>query len=235
MQECDFQECSGFLCVAFFFKVICFEVGVHHSRRLIGKAIIFSEVNKIFNELKLGSYKANVVPYVISWLSYKTNKKINLDSIWGNQAVSNELIDIIQRMIGVVLQHITTPIKAGMNVTDWYKKQECWITLRDKFIDVTAIEPQLITNEDLINGTIIGQYSSIELENIEKASGIKSDIWFQIAKWAKENQKLTAFDRKLAYNIGALINRKIRLSPKQAKVALAIYEKAFCEGFSSLT
>ena len=36
MQECDFQECSGFLCVAFFFKVICFEVGVHHSRRLIG-------------------------------------------------------------------------------------------------------------------------------------------------------------------------------------------------------
>jgi len=209
------------------------EITSIYYHRLIGKAILFSETNKIFNELKLGSYKANVVPYVVSWLSYKTNKKINLDNIWENQAVSEELKVLIKEMIGVVFKHITTPVKAGMNVTDWYKKQECWLTLRDKFVDIANIEEQFITNEELNNGAIIGQYSMIELENIEKASEIKSEVWFQIAKWAKENQKLTAFDRKLSFNIGILLNRKMRLSPKQARSALRIYQNALEEGFLS--
>jgi len=207
------------------------EITSIYYQRLIGKAILFNEVNRIFNELKLGGYKINVVTYVVSWLSYKTNKKINLDFIWENQSISEELKDLIKVMIGIVFQHITTPLRAGMNVTDWYKKQECWLTLRDKFIDVSSVEPQLFTNEELNNSHGIGQLSTMELENIERASEIKSDIWFQVAKWAKENQKLTAFDRKLAYNIGVLLNRKITLSPKQAKTALRIYQTALENGF----
>ena len=202
------------------------EITATYYHRLIGKAILFTEVNRIFNELKLGSYKINVVTYVVSWISYKTSKKINLENIWEYQTISDELKELIKGMIAIVFQHITTPLRPGMNVTDWYKKQECWLTLRDKYIDFSSLEEQLITNDELNNGNGFGQFSSLEIENIERATGIKSDIWFQLAKWAKEHQKLTAFDRKLAYNIGVLLNRKISLSPKQAKTALRIYQNA---------
>lgn len=208
------------------------DISVKYYHKLIGKAILFSEVDKIYNELKIGGYKVNAVAYVVSWISFKTSKKLNIESIWENQAVSEEVKAVVKKMIPIVFHHITTPPRAGMNVTDWYKKQECWLTLKDKFIDLSEIENQLIVREELNGGDISGQFSAQELENIEKATEINSDTWFQLAKWARENQKLTAFDRRLAYNVGVLINRKIRLSPKQAKAALMIYQRAFENGFT---
>lgn len=207
------------------------EINSTYYHRLIGKAVLYNEIAKIFSELKLGSYRINVVTYVVSWLSYKSNKKVNLNNLWENQTISEELKDIIKDMISIVFQHITNPLRPGMNITDWYKKQECWLTLKDKFIDISNIEQQLITKEELNNGDVIGQYSTMETANIEQAAEIPGETWFHIAKWAKENQKLTAFDRKLAYNIGILINRKTLLSPKQAKNALRIHQSALEEGF----
>ena len=208
------------------------DIKVSYYHRLIGKAILFNTVDRLFTELKIGGYKANAVAYVAAWISYKTNKKINLEKIWENQCVSDEIKELIRTMIPIVFQHITTPPRTGMNITDWYKKQECWLTLKDKNLDLSTVESQLMSAEELNNGQLMGQFSVQELDNIQKASEIKCEIWFQIAKWAKENQILTAFDRKLAYNIGILINRKKPLSPKQAKNALRIYHAAIEEGFS---
>ncbi|MBI5009231.1 MAG: AIPR family protein [Bacteroidia bacterium] len=205
---------------------------ISYFHKLIAKAILLNTINRIFFEMKLGSYRANVAAYVLAWISYKTNKKLNLEKIWMDQMLTEELNNLIRLMIPIVFQHITTPSRAGMNITDWYKKQECWLTLKDKTIDLSNIEQQLMTNEDLNNGQLLGQYSQQELDNIEKVSEIKSDVWFLLAKWAKENQKLTAFDRTLAYNVGILMNRKKTLSPKQAKNALRIYQKVIEDGFT---
>ncbi len=208
------------------------DIDLSYYQRLIGKALLFNMIDKLYSEMKIGGYKVNVVSYVFSWLSYKTAKKINLIKIWENQSISAELNSLIREMIPVVFFHITNPLRSGMNITDWYKKQDCWYSLRDKLIDCSSIENQLLTNEELIEVNGSGQLSDLELENIKTASEIKSDTWFQIAKWARENQKLTAFDRKLAYNVGILLNRKIQLSPKQAKTALRIYKQAVDNGFN---
>jgi hypothetical protein len=211
------------------------EININYYHRLIGKAILFNEVDKIYNELKIGAYKAYVVAYIISWLSFKTNKKLNLESIWHSQTISDELREIVKRMSEIVFQHITNPSKPGMNVTDWYKKPECWWRLREKVIDMSGIENQLLTRDDFNNGDINGQLSGQELENIEQATQISSEVWLQIAGWARENQKLTAYDRRLVYNIGILIKRKYKLTPLQAKSALRIYQKALEDGFAERT
>jgi len=209
------------------------EVSKKYYQRLIAKAILFKEIDRIVIKKNLGGYKANMVSYILAWLSYKTNKKLNLDTIWETQGVTENLYNTIDKMIDLIWKHINTPSKAGMNIGEWCKKQECWLTLKDKFIDIKEISDEIRKEGDTYLETdLIGQeLSPQESKMIEEASKIKSEVWFALSKWAKENNRFTPFDRKLAYNLGVLANRKTTLSPKQAKNALRILKAANDEGF----
>jgi hypothetical protein len=209
------------------------EVTLKYYHRLIAKAILFKEIDKIVAKRNLGGYKANMVAYILAWLSYKSNKKLNLDQIWEDQGISESLNDFIGQMIDVVWKHINTPSKRGMNIGEWCKKTECWLTLKDKFIDINSINDLLKTESDTyVEGDLVGQeFSPQETKIIDDASRIQAEIWFAISKWAKENGRFTPFDRKLCYNLGVLANRKTVLSLKQAKNALRIYGQSIDEGF----
>jgi predicted DNA binding protein len=211
------------------------EISKRYYHRLIAKAILFKDIDRIVMKKNLGGYKANMVSYILSWLSYKTNKKLNLDSIWEYQSISENVNTIINEMIPVVWKHINTPAKAGMNIGEWCKKQECWLTLKDKFIDVSLItedirnETDTLKEENADNTDLTPQ----ELKVIEEARKISAETWFSVSKWAKENNKFTPFDRKLAYNLGVLSNRKSALTAKQARNALRILKQATDDGFSA--
>lgn len=209
------------------------EVGKKYYQRLIAKAILFKEIDRIVAKRNLGGYKANMISYILAWLSFKSNKKLNLDSIWENQAISESLHNLIEQMIDVVWKHINTPSKAGMNIGEWCKKLECWLTLKDKYIDTNILSNELNIDVDTyIENDLVGQeLSPQESKMIDEAEKIKGEVWFALAKWAKENNRFTPFDRKLSYNLGVLANRKTKLTPKQAKNALRIYRQAIDEGF----
>ncbi len=209
------------------------EVSKKYYQRLIAKAILFKEIDRIVAKRNLGGYKANMDSYILSWLSYKSNKKLNLDKIWENQGISEGLNNLIEQMIDSVWNHINNPSKAGMNIGEWCKKPECWLTLKDKFIDTESINSELRNEADTyIERDMVGQeLSPQESRIIEESQKITSEIWFALAKWSKENNRFTPFDRKLSYNLGVLANRKALLSPKQAKNALRILKQAKDEGF----
>ncbi|MES2592197.1 MAG: AIPR family protein [Bacteroidota bacterium] len=209
------------------------EVSQKYYQRLIAKAILFKEIDRIVAKRNLGGYKANMVSYILAWLSSKSNKKLNLDTVWEHQVISESVNNIIEQMIDIVWKHINNPSKSGMNIGEWCKKQECWLTLKDKFIDIDSINAEIKKdNSTYIETDLVGQEFSIqELKMIEEAGKVKAEIWFALSKWAKENNKFTPFDRKLTYNLGVLANRKAMLSPKQAKSALRILKSAQDEGF----
>ncbi|MGI9651962.1 AIPR family protein [Chryseobacterium sp. RLHN22] len=209
------------------------EISKMYYQRLIAKAILFKEIDRIVAKKNLGGYKANMVSYIFSWLSFKTNKKLNLDMIWENQGINENLNNIIEQMISIVWNHLNNPLKVGMNIGEWCKKPECWLTLKDKFIDTSIINEEIKKLDSYIENDLIGQeLSHLELKIIEEASNVKSETWFALAKWAKEYSKFTPFDRKLSYNLGVLANRKNILSVKQAKNALRLLKQAAHEGFS---
>lgn len=210
------------------------EVSKKYYQRLIAKAILFKEIDGIVAKRNLGGYKANMVSYLLAWLSSKSNKKLNLDTIWENQAISESVNNLIEQMIDIVWKHINTPSKAGMNIGEWCKKQECWLSLKDKFFDVTLISENIRKDADTyVETDMVGQeLSPQESKMIEEAGKIKGEVWFALSKWAKENNLFTPFDRKLTYNLGVLANRKAILSPKQAKNALRILRQASDEGFN---
>ena len=209
------------------------EVSKKYYQRLIAKAILFKEIDRIVAKRNLGGYKANMVSYTLAWLSSKSNKKLNLDTIWENQAISESINNLIEQMIDIVWKHINTPSKAGMNIGEWCKKQECWLSLKDNFFDVASISEDIRKEADTYVATeMLGQeLSQQESKLIDEAGKVKGEVWFALSKWAKENNRFTPFDRKLSYNLGVLANRKAVLSPKQAKNALRILKQAKDEGF----
>jgi len=210
------------------------EVTKKYYQRLVAKAILFKEIDTIVARKNLGGYKANMVSYLLSWLSYKSNKKLNLDTIWENQEISEALHNMIEQMIDVVWTHINNPSKSGTNIGEWCKKAECWHTLKDKFIDTNSINDEIRKDADTyVESDLVGQeLSPQEAKMIEEGGKIKGEVWFALSKWAKENNRFTPFDRKLSYNLGVLANRKAVLSPKQAKNALRIIKQAKDEGFN---
>lgn len=209
------------------------ELSKRYYHRLIAKAILFKETDRIVMKRNLGGYKANMVSYIISWLSYKTNKKLNLHAIWEYQSISENLNTVVGEMIPIVWKHINTPAKAGMNIGEWCKKQECWLTLKDKFIDVSLINDDIRSEADGLKdeGADGMDLTAQEVKIIEEAKKVNAETWFAVSKWAKENNKFTPFDRKLAYNLGVLSNRKSALTTKQAKNALRILKQATDDGF----
>jgi len=211
------------------------EITKQYYHRLIAKAILFKDIDRIVIKSNLGGYKANMVSYILSWLSYKTNKKLNLTAIWELQGISEQLNSVVGEMIPIAWKHINNPSKPGMNIGEWCKKQECWLTLKDKFIDISLIGPHLIMDGEVSNEltTDVLDLTPQEIKLIEEARKISSEIWFSLSKWAKENDKFTPFDRKLAYNLGILANRKSYLSVKQAKNALRIFKQATDDGFNA--
>jgi len=204
-----------------------------YYKRLIAKAILFKEIDKIVAKKNLGGYKANMVSFTLSWLSYKSNKKLDLDNIWENQEISEAVHSMIEIMIDIVWKHINNPSKAGMNIGEWCKKQECWLSLKDKYIDTDIMNDEIRKDADTyVESDLVGQeLSPQESMMIEEAVKVKSEKWFALAKWAKENNRFTPFDRKLSYNLGVLANRRAILTPKQAKNALRILKQAKDDGF----
>lgn len=201
-----------------------------YYHRLIAKAILFKEIDKIVLHEQLGGYKANMVAYIIALLSYKTNKKLNLDYIWENQILSENLFRIIKELIPVIWDHINNPLKTGMNIGEWCKKVECWNSLIDKFITIDGIKAEIADDTEAISDNL-HEYTTAETKLINDMSDITPVTWFALSKWAKENNQMSPLERKAAYNFGAISNRNQKMTLKQARFGARIIKIAKELGF----
>lgn len=103
----------------------------NYFRLIIAKAILFKETDRLVLSQRFGGYKANIVTYTVAFLSMLTDKKIDLERIWREQDLSPSLKKTIIDISRLVHNHITTP-PDGRNITEWCKKEECWLSLLKK-------------------------------------------------------------------------------------------------------
>ncbi|OIK09731.1 AIPR family protein [Bacillus sp. MUM 13] len=103
-----------------------------YFRHLIAKGILFRSTDKLVQSLGYKGYKANLVTYSIALLSLLKKKNFDFDAIWNRQELGSEVIHELEKIIPVVWNHITNPPVAGSNVTQYCKKEICWIALKEK-------------------------------------------------------------------------------------------------------
>ena len=96
-----------------------------YFHRLVAKAILFKNAERIIQDERFGGYRANIVTYTLAYLSYRTDQRIDLNWIWRHQGIPPDLQQMIATLSRKVHQVITTP-PDGRNVTEWCKKEACW-------------------------------------------------------------------------------------------------------------
>lgn len=212
-------------------RKVDFEIDQQYFHRLVAKAILFRQAEKIVAKQKFGGYRANVVTYTLAYISHSTAGCINLDRIWQQQRLGQGLCDTIAYISHRVHEVIISP-PGGKNVTEWCKRQECWTKVQALTIDLPAL-----LNDELLSANTQGSYRDIEnpdyveQQQIAQVAAVPPEIWYQLSAWAKETHHLYAWQRNLAISLGQARQNGKMPSRKQAVPGLLMLKDAYKLGF----
>lgn len=163
----------------------------HYYRELIAKAMIFKRSEKIARQHKFPSYRAQTVAYTVSLLSYRTIGRVDLNSIWQNQGVSDSMADTIFKWMPKIWDGIVE--SAGeKNVTEWCKKEECWRIIQTLDVEIPKeLQDELADGQPLPTvGSQKGQrglgLTHLDRENIATTMQLSGEEWLKIHAWANE-------------------------------------------------
>lgn len=207
-------------------------VTANYYKQVIAKCILFNTVDSIVKSKKLGGYKANMNAYLMSSISFLSERSLDLTYIWENQRVQQEVVDKIEELIPVIWNHLTgsaSSVSQASNVGEWSKKPECWNRLKLKLGDYDKFSDELKQGETNEDGTYLNE---AQQDRIQEAEAIEPSYWFGLANWAKSRDLLTPLERKAAFNFGTMRSRNRPIKTlRQAQFALKIVEKAVELGY----
>ena len=103
-----------------------------------------------------------------------------------------ELEAHIQRAVGRAQKHLM------QNQTrSWARSVACWNDMKDSLEDAIKIGGNLLASE----GNIVEPCDDEEQEIVNRANKIEAHLWFDVYRWAIENDRFSARERKLVSNI----------------------------------
>ncbi|GAA1026234.1 AIPR family protein [Virgisporangium ochraceum] len=205
------------------------DVDVAYCQRLIAKAILFKAADRVVAARDFGGYKINIVAYTVARLVEAAGRRIDLDRIWREQALTPALTAAIDDLCGPVREVIFHPLR-GTHVGEWAKRVECW----EAVLDIAWSVPDDLVDELTrapVEDTVEISDQRDESATIAEVEQIPAEDWFAVAKWAKETQNLKPWQRQLAFSIGRYLSNDTEISDKQAVQALQLMVEAEQLGF----
>ena len=205
-----------------------------YFQRLVSKAILFRETERIVSARKFGGYRANIVTFTIAKLVNSTQSRIDLDAIWRTQRLTPALAGAVDDLCGSVMVSITNPPRAA-NIGEWCKRPEAWA--RVEGLD-WSVPPELATElVDLRARRIADARDVAESANasisltVAKIALVPEKTWFDCANWAKQTNRLAPWQRGLSFSLGQRAGRAEPATEKQAVQGLGIIREALRLGF----
>ncbi len=104
----------------------------------------------------------------------------------------------------------------------WARSVACWNDMKDSLEDAIKIGGNLLASE----GNIVEPCDDEEQEIVNRANKIEAHLWFDVYRWAIENDRFSARERKLVSNIYISVHRGKKFRKvNQAEGALGLMEK----------
>lgn len=162
--------------------------------------------------------------YTLAWISHQTGQRLELDPIWQEQGLSEELKEVIAKVAEQAHYHLVHNA-GGRNVTEWAKREECWVGFRKTEISVKIPMRKSGTNGEVKTpvGILIDPGHPVLL--------LGGAGWKSLAAWAKETGNLQSWQRSLAYSVGRVLTDRKQPSEKQLQHATRILEESSRLGF----
>jgi len=211
-----------------------------YFRLVMARIILFRETERIVSKQVWykGGYRANIVTYTISKLAHdiKTSGRLELDlrSIWQRQGISAALSEQIALTAEVVYSVITAPPPGHENVTQWCKKDLCWLNVKDAANSLlTELIAELVPPEearDEARGARAQQKLDSGIGAQAAVVGLGIEYWRELLSWGTARSLVTPEDGRIvgmAAGFGASIP-----SDRQSKRLLVLKERLEQEGFA---
>jgi len=213
-----------------------------YYRDTVAVAIIFKCIDKLVpkQDWYEKGYKANIVVYTLAYLHFMIQKQfpgygLNTRLIWDKQVVPDQLFDELVKMIKFVFLHITDENRPITNVTEWCKKEQCWITLKAKnYILGEKIKEILLDREEVKKEKSNGRKDQYLVSGIQVQAEVVSkgqEYWEKALAWGKEKKCLTEIDISFLMSATKMNMGRIP-SEKQCQRIVNIEAKLIDEGFS---
>ena len=195
-------------------------------KAIIAKRIIQLSLQKICRKHLVG-YRSEVTNYTFSALSYLYEDCIDLDMIWQNQGVS-ELMDEYLKHLVLEIDDLIRQSSDGQNITEWCKKEDCWIKVVD-FLNNVEIKKISFPEKKQLRVF----ESEIDSDNKSfKYDDYTYDEWKKAAGWAMLNNVATTLSIKITMTLAEYaLNGWVRTpTDKQLKYAIPVMLKAIDAG-----
>lgn len=195
------------------------KLSVDFFKNLVGLLILYRRTEKIVKEAGIPAYRANVVAYLVAYLSWRTNKKLDLIDVWNQQKVPDSVVDALRTWAKPLYDAILE--SAGtQNVTEWCKKAACWdhisrlaLGSEKKLGKLTGDGFELVDTDGL-------QYVKLIMD-------IPQGDWQDIHGWSAMTTKLTYTEKGVIQTLAgyALSGWAKQPSAKQAAIAVKALAK----------
>ena len=113
-----------------------------YFKHAVARAIVFRTMEKLIMKQPWygGGYRAQIVVYSISWLAEKVSKmkmSIDFSKIWEKQKISDVFYKTLEDVSYRVQQVITDTPETVSNVTEWCKREGCWLKVKAFDMDLS--------------------------------------------------------------------------------------------------
>lgn len=200
-----------------------FEMDAEYFKKAYATIILFRQIDKLCKKQGL-SYKSNVVSYTLSYLSYLSNKSLDLVTIFNNQGLNGELVDIINNLLPKIHSILCDAPPKCPEIRMWARKEELWERIKclgakyefhnlstpmDFFPDN---EPQLFINND---------------DNF-----YKTDLWRKLLLWNDKQKVLNNSQVKMVKGVIVHLSANMPFTKKQISYAKDIFMAAVKANFN---
>ena len=208
-----------------------------YFERLVAKAILFRDTERIVQRQNFGGYRANIVTYTIALLCNAIDRRLDLERIWREQASGETLERVIGELSHQVHAIITHPPN-GRNITEWCKSEACWDTVRDRA--ATSAVAELggeVMSADAVrreNRRNLSDLPDEYVENMRRVVEINSEGWRLLADWGAQTHALDVSERQLASRIARVLQSGRTINSADARRAVEIIERADQMGYRAV-
>lgn len=205
------------------------EVDSKYFHNIVAKMIIYKTTERMMYNNGNKGYAAIICCYVLALISIRSQGKVDLNYIWHNQSVQEELKDTILTISKVVLEQLQAIGGAGdKNPQTESKKVEFWNSIQNKTLGLTLPDSVLISEEEHFTITV-GQQAEID-----NAMTWGLDNWQNLAKWARKDGRsiLSIMEKKKLDHMVAALDRGDAIQPRLAVDCMKVKRVAVDSGFS---
>lgn len=206
-----------------------------YFRNLVAITILYRSIQKTVRQEKFPAHQANIVAYLVSYVSWRTSQALALDYIWNEQKISDVFNDLLRSWAHAIDDCLRETAQNKM-VTEWAKKEACWERVRDLPLPLPNLLPaemigylgETAGSENIEGRNGSGGLAPEDFENIDICKTINGDTWLRIHGWGKKSGLLKGWQAGIAHTLAsyASMGWDKNPSPKQARQGVLIIKLA---------